>query len=113
MKPAAYVFPLTAVVVFLQALTGASTVLNFYDFNAHMSSGYVTVVVAIAAVVIAFVVEPKYNALRYSSLGLLALAVLQGLVGFAAETSDRLVAVHFANSLVLYGVSIATVFYAF
>lgn len=113
MKALALFFPLTALVVFIQALTGAYTVLNFYDFGAHMISGYVAGVFALVAAILAFVAKPKYNALRWSSLVLLALVVLQGLIGFSAETSDQIVGIHFGNFLVLYGVSIAMVFYAF
>ncbi len=112
MRTLAYIFPLTAIVIFIQAATGAFTVLNFYDFNSHMYTGYVTGAFALVAAIIAFT-GPKYNALRYSSLVLLALVVLQGVMGFSAETSDQLVAVHFVNFLVLFGVSIATIFYSF
>jgi hypothetical protein len=50
---------------------------------------------------------------RYSSVVLFALVVIQGLIGFSAETSDMIVGIHFINFLLLYGISIAMVFYAF
>ena len=113
MKALALFFPLTAIVIFIQALTGGYTVLNFFDFDTHMTTGYVTGAIALIAVILAFVAKPKYNALRWSSLVLFALVALQGLIGFSAETSDQVVGIHFVNFLVLYGVSIAKVFYAF
>ncbi len=113
MKPVAYVFPLTAIVVFLQAITGSALEMGFYDFGAHEMSGYLVGVLALASTAVAFGVKPKYNALRYASLTLLILVVLQGTLGFAARTSDELVVVHFVNALILYGISIAITFYAF
>ncbi len=112
MRTAAYIYPLTAIVVFIKAITGAFTVLNFYGFDNHVYTGYVTGLFALAATVVAFT-GPKYGALRYSSLVLLVLVALQGLLGFSAENSDQLVAIHFVNFLVLFGVSIATIFYSF
>lgn len=113
MRTVAYIFSITAIIIFIQAITGAATVLNFYDFGSHEITGYVTGVFVLISTAIAFAVKPKYNALRYSSIVLLVLVILQGLVGFSAETSDQLVAVHFVNALVLYGISIAMIFYSF
>ncbi len=78
-----------------------------------MNSGYVTGAVALVAMIVAIYTKPKYNALRYSSVVLFVLVVVQGLLGFSAQTSDPLVAVHFTNSLLIYGISIAMVFYGF
>jgi heme A synthase len=113
MKSVALFFPLTAIVVFIQGLTGAYTVLDFYDFGAHMTSGYVTGFFALVAMILALTAKPKYDALRYSSVVFFALVVIQGLIGFSAETSDQIVGIHFGNFLVLFGISIAMVFYAF
>ena len=113
MKTIAYVFPLTALVVFFQAITGAALELGFYDFGAHEMSGYLVGIMALVSVAVAFGAKPKYNALRYASLTLLVLVVVQGTLGFAARTSDQLVVVHFVNALVLYGISIAITFYSF
>lgn len=113
MKAIAWFYPVTAAVVFFQAISGASTVLDFYNFDMHMMTGYVTAVFALVAVIIPFVLKPKYNALRYSSLVLFILVVLQGFIGFAAEKSDQVVAIHFVNFLILYAVVISTIFYAF
>lgn len=107
------IFLLTALVVLIQSITGAVTVLNLYDVGAHMNAGYVVGALALAAMVVGIVAKPKYNALRYSAVVLFALVVVQGLVGFAAMTSDEMVAVHFTNALIVYGISIAIVFYAF
>jgi heme A synthase len=113
MKAVALFFPLTALVIFIQGLTGGYTVLDFYDFGAHMTTGYVTGIFALVAMILAVAAKPKYNALRYSSVVLFVLVVIQGLIGFSAETSDLIVGTHFINFLVLYGISIAMVFYAF
>jgi heme A synthase len=113
MKTVAYIFPVTAFVVFLQAITGAATALNFYGYDAHMMTGYVVAALALVSTAIAFVTKPKYNALRYSSLVLFALVLIQGGIGFLAKTSDPLVVVHFVNFLILFGTSIAITFYAF
>lgn len=113
MKPVAYIYPFTALVIFLQAITGAATVLNFYGFGAHLISGLVVAVLALVSTLVAFVNKPKYNALRYSSLVLFLLVLLQGGLGFMAQTSDPLVVVHFTNALIILGTSIAITFYAF
>lgn len=113
MRKAAYIFPATAFVVFLQAITGAATVLSFYGFDAHMLSGYAVAALALVSAAVAFAVKPRYTALRYSSLVLFVLILIQGGIGFLAQTSDQLVAVHFVNALILFGTSIAITFYAF
>ncbi len=113
MKAIAWFYPVTAAVVFFQAISGASTVLDFYNFDLHLLTGYVTGAFVLVAAIIPFVIKPKYNALRYSSLVLLLLVIAQGIIGFSAEKSDQLVAIHFSNFLILYGVTIATIFYAF
>jgi len=113
MKTVAYIFPVTALVIFVQAITGAATVLNFYGFDAHMLTGYVVALLALASTILAFVAKPKYSALRYSSLVLFVLVLIQGGIGFQAQTSDQLVVAHFVNSLIIFGTSIAITFYAF
>jgi heme A synthase len=112
MKGIAYVYPIAALVIFFQAITGAATVLGFYDFATHMLTGYVTGAVALAALGLAFWAKPKDTPLRYSSLVLFALVVIQGELGFAAQSSDPLVVAHFVNALLIFGVSIAMVFYS-
>jgi heme A synthase len=113
MRTAAYIFPITSIVVFLQAITGAATVLNFYAFGDHMTTGYLVGVLALLSTLVAFTSKPKYAALRYASLVLLALVIVQGGIGIVAETSDSLVVAHFVNALILFGTSIAIVFYSF
>lgn len=113
MKTVAYIFPVTAFVVFVQAITGAATVLNFYGFDAHMMSGYAVAILALVSTILAFATKPKYSALRYSSLVLFVLVLIQGGLGFQAQNSDPLVVAHFVNSLIIFGTSIAITFYAF
>ena len=113
MKTIAYIFPVTAFMIFIQAITGAATALNFYGFDAHMLSGIVVAILALVSTVLAFVTKPKYTALRYSSLVLFVLVLIQGGIGFQAKTSDPLVVVHFVNFLIIFGTSIAITFYAF
>jgi len=107
------VYPLTGIVVFLQAITGAALSMGFYDFGAHEMSGYLVGILALVSTAVALAVKPKYNALRYASLTLLVLAIMQGALGFAARTSDQLVIVHFATALIIYGIAIAITFYSF
>jgi heme A synthase len=113
MRAIAYIFPITAALIFYQAVSGAVTVLNFMDVGTHMNSGYVVGIVALVSAIVAFTSKPAYNLLRYSSVVLLVLVVVQGLIGFAAQTSDQLVAVHFANALIVYGISVAMVLFGF
>ena len=94
-------------------ITGAIAVLDFYDIRTHETLGWITAVVVLAAMIVAFVSKPKYNALRYSSVVLFVLVVLQGILGSSVETSDLYVAVHFAVSLLIYGGSVVLVFRAF
>jgi heme A synthase len=75
-----------------------------------MMTGYVTGVFALVAMILVLRAKTRYSALRYSSVVLFALVVLQGLIGFVADT---IIGIHFINFLVLYGISIAMVFYAF
>ena len=113
MRKEIIIFLLTALVVLMQAITGAVTVLGMYDVGAHMNTGYVVGVLTLASMIVALAVKPKYNALRYSAIVLFALVVVQGLLGFASMMRDEMVAVHFTNALIIYGISIAMLFYAF
>jgi heme A synthase len=113
MRKEMVIFLLTALIIFLQAITGAITVLGIYDVGAHVNTGYVVGALTLATMIFALLAKPKYKALRYSAIVLFALVVVQGLLGFASMMSDVMVAVHFTNSLIVYGISIAMIFYAF
>lgn len=112
MKTAAFIFPITTIVVFIQAFTGGLAVLDFYDLGLHETTGYVVFVLALVCVGVAFGMKPKFNLLRYTSLALLILAGIQAYLGYAAETSDMVVAAHFANALLIYAVALAMAFYS-
>ncbi len=68
MRASAWFYPVTASVVFLQAISGTSTALDFYTFDLHMMTGYVAGGFVLAAAIITFVVKPKYNALHIPPL---------------------------------------------
>jgi len=59
-----------------------------------------------------FLVKPRTKSLVLPTLFMLALIVLQGALGFSISHVPWLVMVHYTNALVIFGISIATVFSA-
>ena len=114
MKPAAVLFYIMGVVVFIQLLSGGLRVFGFIGESAHISLGFITFFLSIITLVAAALTKPRFRPAIGMSAVLVVLILIQGLLGFDfLNTNDSAVIfVHFANSLVIYGLTISMVFTA-
>jgi len=107
MRVAALLVHLTALLVFVQLVTGGSFLIEDLGGGTHVALGYVAGVVALIAAILAWASKPSYHALRYSSTVTLLLLVVTGLISRKVE-----MLAHYEVAIVLFGVSVATTFYA-
>lgn len=114
MKPAPTLFHLTAGLVFLQVLIGGLAVLGYLDTGVHITVGYVTFALALATLAGTQLIRPRYRPASAVAALLVLLLALQGALGYAWLDSkdDAIIAVHFANAMVIYGLSVAGAFIA-
>jgi heme A synthase len=107
------VFHVTAAVVFLQLIMGGLLVFVYVPYRDHLFLGFLVGVMSIISLITAlFLVKPRANSLVFPTLFMLALVVLQGALGFSISHVPWLVMVHYTNALVIFAISIATVFTA-
>lgn len=114
MRPAATLFHITAAVVFLQVLIGGLVVLGYIDTGVHVDVGYLTLVLAVVTLSGVGLARPRYKPALAISVLLVLLIVVQGALGFAwlDSKNDGLIAAHFVNAMVIYGLSVAGAFAA-
>lgn len=112
MKPQQALFHLTAALVFLQVLIGGLVVFGYLDTGLHIAVGYAVFGLAVLTLAGAVLSKPRYKPAVIVAAGLVLLVVLQGALGFAWLDSkdDEILAVHFANAMLIYGLSVAGVF---
>lgn len=114
MRIAAVISHLTAVLIFFQLVTGGPFALGSASLasavgDTHVFLGFITGLVALIAVIAAWISKPAYKAFRYTSIVILALFFL---VGFAADkTAMNGILVHYEFAVLLFGTAIAWTFY--
>ena len=107
------VFHVMAGVVFVQLIIGELFTFEYATYREHLFMGLFVGVMSIIALVTAlFLVKPRSNILIIPTVFLVALLVLQGALGFSISHVPWLVMVHYTNALVIFALSIATVFNA-
>jgi heme A synthase len=107
-------FRLTTAVVLLQLVVGGPLTFDFVSPGPHIVLGALVLVLALADMVSALFTKPSFKPLQRLSVGLVALILLQVVLGFLALGTGSHVAalLHFANALAVYGVAIAGAFMA-
>jgi heme A synthase len=114
LKPTIALFYLIGVVVFLQLLTGGLLLFGFVDKMAHIGLGYVTLILAIVALVATAVAKPRFRPAISMSAALVVLVVIQGLLGFSFLNTGNsdVIFIHFVNALIIYALAVSMVFTA-
>jgi hypothetical protein len=114
MKRVPLLFQVTSAVIFLQLLLGGLLTFDFIAPTIHIITGFIVFILAVATMVVVLVSKPIFRPLRGLSIGLVALIVVQIILGFEAlRTSSSVVAwVHFVVAMGIYGMAIAGNFMA-
>jgi hypothetical protein len=114
MKRVPLFFQVTSAVIFLQLLLGGLLTFDFIAPTIHIITGFIVFILAVATMIVVLVSKPIFRPLRGLSIGLVALIVVQIILGFEAlRTSSSAVAwVHFVVAMGIYGMAIAGNFMA-
>jgi hypothetical protein len=114
LKPAATLFHVTALLVFIQTAIGGLVVLGYVDTGVHVMLGYLVFLLSIVTLAGAGLAKPRYRPALAIAILLVLLILVQGILGFAwlGSKDDTITAVHLVNALVIYGLSVAGVFAA-
>jgi heme A synthase len=107
MKLVPNLFRITSLVVFLQLLLGGLLTFGFIAPTAHIITGFVVFILAIATMILVFV-KPSFSPLRGVSMGMVALIIIQIILGFETLSSGSqiLAWVHFAVAMGIYAMSV-------
>jgi heme A synthase len=103
-------FRITSIVIFAQLLLGGLLTFNFITPVIHIIVGFIVFALAIATMIVALRSKnAQERVLRMMSTGLVALIVVQIILGFETLNSGSQVIawIHFAVALVIYGMSAA------
>lgn len=114
LNPVPVMFRITSVVVFLQLLLGGLLTFDFITPLVHIIMGIAVLAVAITTMVLTIVSKQVFWQLRGLSIGLVALILVQAVLGFATlESGSQIIAmVHFVAALGIYGMTVAGTFMA-
>jgi heme A synthase len=107
-------FRITGAVVFIQLALGGLLTFDFISAAPHIIIGFLVFVLAIATMVVTWMARPAFRPVRMLSVGLVALILVQIILGFAtlATGSNLLAWVHLLVALGIYGMTIAGTFMA-
>ncbi len=107
MKLLPNLFRITSIVVFLQLLLGGLLTFGFIAPIAHIVTGFIVFILAVATMIVVFVSKPTFAPLRGISIGMVALIVVQIILGFETLSSGSpiLAWVHFAVAMGIYAMS--------
>ncbi len=109
-----FLFRITGAALGLQLLLGGLVTFGFIDASAHIVWGVVLGVLALVTLVFVFRMPSRPVPLLRLSIGIAVDILLQALLGFATigTNSDALAFVHFLNSLLIFGMTLAGTFMA-
>jgi heme A synthase len=118
MKIVPNLFRITSAVIFIQLLLGGLLTFSFIDPTAHIITGFIVFILAVATMVVVFTSKPSFPPLRGISIGMVALIIIQIILGFEILRSGNggsqiLPWVHFAVAMGIYGMAVAGSFMAF
>lgn|SRR5487761_977439 len=115
MKLIPNLFRITSLVIFLQLLLGGLLTFGFITPTAHIITGFIVFILAIATMIIVLRTKPVFMPLRGISIGMVAIIILQIILGFETlrSGSQILAWVHFAVAMGIYGMAVAGSIMAF
>ena len=108
MKVLPNLFRITSLVIFLQLLLGGLLTFGFITPTAHIVTGFIVFILAIATMILVLVSKPSFRPLRGVSIGMVALIIIQIILGFEtlSSGSQTLAWIHFAVAMGIYGMSV-------
>jgi heme A synthase len=114
MKAAPFLFRLTGIVVFVQLLLGGLLTFAFITALPHIIVGFVVFILAIGTMIASLVAKPSFRPMKAVSVAMVALILIQIILGFVALGSGSSVIgwLHFANAMAIYGAAISGTFTA-
>jgi heme A synthase len=109
MRAGVLLFYGTGLMVFSQLFVGGMVVFGFVLPAIHIATGFITLGFAACAMAAAIASKPSYRPVKVHGILILALVVIQGLLGFIVlgTGSPSLTLVHFANALLIYGLAVS------
>jgi len=114
LKAAPFLFRLTGIVVFVQLLLGGLLTFGFISVLPHIITGFAVFILAIATAIVSFVAKPSFRPMKGVAVAMVALILLQIVLGFVAlgSGSPALGWLHFVNAMAIYGAAISGTFTA-
>jgi hypothetical protein len=105
-------FRITGIVIFVQIALGGLLTFGFIDPTAHIVTGLIVFVLALASMVTVLVSKPVFMPLRGISIGLVVLIVIQIVLGLETLRTNSLALawIHFLVAMGIYGMSVAGTF---
>jgi heme A synthase len=112
MKLGPLLFRITGIVIFIQLLLGGLLTFNFIMATVHIITGFIVFIVAVATMIAVLVTKPVFRPLMGLSIGLVALIVIQIILGLETlrTSSAALAWIHFVVALGIYGMAIGGTF---
>ena len=107
-------FRITTIVVFLQLLLGGLLTFDFIAAGAHILTGLIVFLLAVATMIASLVSKPRSRSLQMTSTAMVVLIIVQIMLGFdPLDTGNQVIAwIHFVNAMAIYGVAISGTFVA-
>lgn len=114
MRAVSVMFYIMGAFVFFQLITGGLRVFGFIDESTHITTGFITFLLAIATLVVAALSKPRSRPAISISAILVVLIFVQGLLGFDYLDTSSLdaIMVHFVNALLIYSAAFSGVVWA-
>ncbi len=112
MRAGPLLFRITGIVIFIQLALGGLVTFDFIQAAPHIVVGFLVFALAIATMVAVWWSKPSFRPARMTSAGLVALILVQIVLGFATlgTGSTVLAWIHFVVALGIYGMTVAGTF---
>jgi heme A synthase len=114
MRAGPLLFRITGIVVFIQLAVGGLLTFDFISAAPHIIVGFIVLALAVATMVVVWVSKPAFRPMRMTAAGLVAMILVQIVLGFATlGTGSSLLAwIHLIVALGIYGMAVAGTFMA-
>ena len=101
---ASLLFRITTIVVFLQLLLGGLLTFDFIAAGAHILTGLIVFLLAVATMIASLVSKPRSRSLQMTSIAMVVLIIVQIILGFdTLDTGNQVIAwIHFVNAMAVY-----------
>jgi len=112
MRAGPLLFRITGIVVFIQLALGGLLTFDFVPAAPHIVVGFLVFALAITTMLAVWMSKPAFRPARMMSAGLVALILVQIVLGFATlgTGSTVLAWIHFVVALGIYGMTVAGTF---